>query len=259
MKINHKAAAGLLALIAIILVSFKVSQLKKLNIVFIGDSITHGARLKDPATQAPPYFATAYLLKHSSGKVQFSNQGVSGFTTVDFLPATATVFNKVLAAADVFAADKDATLVFSIMLGTNDSAITGPHGSPVSPTGYRNNLQIITDSLLKRYPKCKVVVNQPIWYSPNTHNHSTYMQEGLDRLQSYFPEVDTLVRSYKHSTNKNRVFMGDKDAFAYFKANYLTDLQAEAGQSGTFYLHPNEKGAVVLGEYWGKAIYKALQ
>jgi hypothetical protein len=53
--------------------------------------------------------------------------------------------------------------------------------------------------------------------------------------------------------------MGDTEAFDYFKANYLTDLIPEEGNAGTFYLHPNEKGAAVLGEYWGKAIMKVVE
>ena len=38
----------------------------------------------------------------------------------------------------------------------------------------------------------------------------------------------------------------------------LTDFQAEKGNSGVFYLHPNEKGAVRLGELWSEAIRQAL-
>ncbi len=45
----------------------------------------------------------------------------SGFTTVDFLP-TAKAFNKVEEAAHAFT-DRQALLIFSVKLGTNDSAI----------------------------------------------------------------------------------------------------------------------------------------
>ena len=43
-----------------------------------------------------------------------------------------------------------------------------------------------------------------------------------------------------------------------FKENHLTDFQAEKGNAGVFYLHPNEKGAVRLGELWSEAIRQAL-
>ena len=42
------------------------------------------------------------------------------------------------------------------------------------------------------------------------------------------------------------------------KENHLTDFQAEKGNAGVFYLHPNEKGAVRLGELWSEAIRQAL-
>jgi lysophospholipase L1-like esterase len=256
--INKITSIGLL--LAILLCAFTVDDKKNYNIVFIGDSITHGARLKDFTTQAPPVFATGYLLKTPGfGGVQFSNQGVSGFTTVDFLPATQKAWPKVIAAANTFYNDKSATLVFSIMLGTNDSAISGPNGAPVSPAQYHANLKTIADSLFARYPECKLIINHPIWYSLNTANgHSTYMEEGLNRLQTYFTQIDELVSEYKH-TRQGHVFIGDKKAFNYFKNNYLTDLDNEKGPNGTFYLHPNAKGAIALGQLWGKAIAKALK
>src|ERR1700761_9583909 len=119
---------------------------KNLNVVFIGNSITYGAGLSDPSAQAPPVMACKYLRQQAGiGRVQFSNQGHSGYTTLDFLPSTAA-FEKVEAAAHAFA-DKNALLIFSLKLGTNDSAIEGPHGAPVSTADYRANLKAIADSL----------------------------------------------------------------------------------------------------------------
>jgi lysophospholipase L1-like esterase len=61
-----------------------------LNIVFIGNSITQGAQLADVA-EAPPAIAAAYLQKQKNlDTVSFSNQGHSGYTTLDFLPGTGT-------------------------------------------------------------------------------------------------------------------------------------------------------------------------
>ncbi|MBW4891894.1 lipolytic protein G-D-S-L family [Mucilaginibacter sp. HMF5004] len=251
-----KIACGLLLFM---LCSFTIiTKEQRVNVVFIGDSITRGAKLKDPATQAPPYFAAAYLKQQNISVLQFSNQGVSGFTTVDFLPATHTVYNKVRAAADAFYVDKQAQLVFSIMLGTNDSAITGPHGAPVAPADYNHNLKTITDSLLLAYPTCKIVINYPLWYSTNTHNNgAAYNQEGFDRILTYLPEIDKLAAQY-NKTNKGHVFVGDKKGYEYFKTNYLTDFWAENGKDGIFYLHPNEKGAAALGNFWGAAIKNIL-
>ena len=230
---------------------------KDLNIVFIGNSITHGAGLKDWKTEAPPNEAVKYLMQQAGvGVVNFANQGYSGHTTVDFLPATNKDFPKVEAAAQDFT-NKNAQLVFSIILGTNDSAVNGPNGAPVTKENYQANLQAIINQLLKDFPGCKVIIQQPTWYSPNTHNHSTYMQEGLNRLQTYFPMIKKAVKNYA-KTNPGQVFRGDRDAFGFFKKHAEQFFQHESGQDGIFYLHPNKEGAIVLGDFWAKAIYKNL-
>ena len=163
----------------------------------------------------------------------------SGSTTFDFLPQTDLLFPKVVRVADQFKDETWATLIFSITLGTNDSAITGPNGAPASPAKYYENMKTIIDKLLALYPECKIVLHRPVWYSPNTYNGAKYLEEGLNRLQSYYPELQALVLDY-------------------FKTHYKNELFPEKGNAGTFYLHPNRKGASALGELWGKAILGAL-
>lgn len=230
-----------------------------INIVFIGNSITFGAGLANPVHDAPPVKAALYLSKQPEiASVKYSNRGVSGATTVDFLPATESLFPAVVRAADKFKDETWATLLFSITLGTNDSAIKGTNGSPVSPAQYYDNIKTIVDQLLSLYPSCRIVLNRPLWYSPNTYNGAMYLQEGLDRLQSYYPELQALASDYAKRF-PGQVYLGDTDAFGYFKAHYKTDCQAENGNDGIFYLHPNEKGATELGLFWGKAIQKVLK
>ena len=230
---------------------------KYLNIVFIGNSITYGAGLNDRLHEAPPTHVAMYLGKQPGiGNVKYSNQGVSGCTTVDYLPSTKTLFSNAIKAADQFYEEDWSTLVFSIMLGTNDSAIKGTHGCPVSAKQYFNNMSQIINELLKRYPKCKIILHRPIWYSPNTHNGAMYLKEGLKRLKSYYPQIKKLVKSY-NVTYPDQVYLGDTEGFDFFKGNY-DKLQHEKGNSGIFFLHPNKKGAKDLGELWGKAIYKSV-
>jgi len=241
----------------LLLSSFAFDKQENINIVFIGDSITHGTMAKD---QSPVIYAGNYLeQKQLFKKVQVSNQGVSGFTTVDFLPATNKAYPKVKAAADEFYRDSTAQLVFSIMLGTNDSAIRGPTGSPVSAANYRANLTTIADSLLAAYPRSKIVLNYPIWYSNNTHNSgAAYLEEGQLRLKSYWPEIDAVVKAFKNS-HPRHVFKGDRKAYQYFEDNYKTDLKPEKGLDGIFYLHPNKPGDMALGGFWAKAIASAVK
>ena len=233
------------------------AQPHSLNIVYIGNSITYGAGLPDPATEAPPVIASDWLKKQKGiDSVYFSNQGHSGYTTLDFLPGT-PAFKEVKAAANGFS-NRHALLIFSIKLGTNDSAVKGTNGAPVSANEYRVNLRAITDQLVKDFPDALVIYQHPVWYSPNTQNGATYLQEGLTRLQSYLPVIDALVKDYG-KTAPAHVFVGDTKAFNYFRTNHLTDLQAENGRQGVFYLHPNTKGAIALGEFWGKAIYEVVK
>lgn len=247
----------LLTLLAL-LPALQAADKQYLNVVFIGNSITYGAGLPKPLREAPPVKAAIYLGKQPGiGSVRYSNQGVSGATTVDFLPETHTLFDRVTAAADQFKDEDWATLVFSVMLGTNDSAIRGTNGCPVSPEQYRKNLSAIVDRLLVSYPGCRIVLHRPIWYSPNTHNGAMYLQEGLSRLKSYFPEIKRMVKDYSQK-QPGRVFLGDTEAFDYFRKHSQELFQAEDGNSGVFYLHPNPDGAVRLGEYWGKAIYRVV-
>ena len=237
---------------------FAQSSKQNLNIVFIGNSITYGAGLSKPEIEAPPVMACTWLMLHPNiGTVAFSNQGYSGFTTVDFLPSTHGAFNKVENAARAFT-NQQAFLIFSVKLGTNDSAIQGPNGSPISAEAYRQNLKVIADSLLKEFPRCIIIFQHPIWYSPNTYNGAKYLEEGLLRLQSYIPQIDQLVVDYA-ITHPKRVFTGDKKGFKYFKKHYLTDFQPEQGRQGVFYLHPNKQGAKALGNFWGAAINKVIK
>ncbi|MBE9460856.1 GDSL-type esterase/lipase family protein [Dyadobacter subterraneus] len=229
---------------------------QNLAIVFIGNSITQGKG--GPDGFPPPTHAVNYLKEQKGVQdVVFANLGRSGSTTLDWLPGSGKYFVKVIEAADSLFLKKDHQLVFSMKLGTNDSAIQGPNGSPVSREDYKKNMQTIISTLLKKYPGSKVIVHHPIWYSTNTYNSSKYLQEGLDRLETYIPEIDGMISEYKTS-DPGRVFKGDTKAFKYFKKHYLQLLKPEKGQQGTFYLHPNEEGVVVLGKFWGKAIEKRI-
>jgi lysophospholipase L1-like esterase len=229
------------------------------NIVFVGDSITAGATIPDSTTQATPVRCVERLRKHFHLTVQMSNQGHSGHTTVDWLPSNnpSSDFQLAIAAAGALQSNQPGQLIFSIMLGVNDSAERGPNGAPVSPADYSGNLHSIVDQLLVCCPDALVFVHYPTWYSTNTQNSSLYGSAGLARLKSYFPELNRLIADCAVA-HPGRVFAGDKRAFDHFSKSYASELTAESGGQGTFYLHPNSAGAVVLGQFWADAIVAAL-
>lgn len=228
-----------------------------LNIVYVGNSITKGASLQNSETEAPPVQASQYLEQALKCHVNYRNCGVSGMTTLNFLPITNQEFPHVKAAGAELSKLKG-TLLFSIILGTNDSACDAPFGAPVEPVVYYTNMKAIIDELISLYPQCKVIVHRPTWYSPNTYNGATYLAAGLKRLESYTPMIEHLIEHYTQA-KPNQVFLGDTAAFDFFKNNYLTHFTPEEGNAGTFYLHPNKEGAKVLGRFWAEAIIKAIK
>jgi lysophospholipase L1-like esterase len=237
-----------------VLVTLQTQAQTKLSIVFVGNSITQGKGGDNGLP--PPTHAVNYLKEQKEIEdVLFINVGKSGSTTLDWLPGSGKYAELTTKAADSLYGKKDYQLVFSMKLGTNDSAIEGPNGAPVSKENYRKNMHTIISDLLTKYPGSKVVVHHPIWYSENTYNRSKYLKEGLERLKTYIPEIDAMISEYKTS-DPGRVFKGDTKAFKYFKKHSEQLFKPEKGQQGTFYLHPNEEGVAVLGKYWGKAIAK---
>ena len=223
---------------------------ENINLVFIGNSITAGATLSNASTQAPPILARALVEEATGVTTNVYNGGHSGFTTYGFLPGRKD-FAKVTNAAKAFYEDNGGQVYFSIMLGTNDSACTTTEGAPVSPDTYKNNIKKIIDGLIEAVPNCKILLNYPIWYSPSTHNGARYLQEGLDRLRSYYPYIDEVVAEY------DQVYAGNRFAWEFFE-NREGLFTAENGRSGTFYLHPNQYGAKLLAKIWANSLLEII-
>lgn len=220
-----------------------------INVVFVGNSITYGATLQNPGSEAPPVRVKEILSSRMANRVNIINCGHSGSTTVDWLPGTA-FFDEAMAAGKALKKN-GGVMFFLFMLGTNDSAIKGPTGSPVSLSDYEANMRTIIDALRNAYPEARFIINYPIWYSPNTHNGATYLQEGLDRLKSYHGAIDALGKAYQKEGAK--VWLGNKKTWSFFENN-LDLFTKEPGYDGTFYLHPNKEGAVKLAEFWAQSI-----
>ncbi len=224
------------------------------NIVFIGNSITYGACMENRSTDAPPAVVKELLNKRMTmGHVEVANLGVSGTTTVDWLPQTNTFYATVTKTADEMAKD-DCPLIFSIALGTNDSACEGTNGAPLSNEDYGQNLYTIIDSLMVRYPQSSIIVNHPIWYSANTYNSARYLAEGQRRLSGYRAVIDDVVNNRFRAKDRGRVFVGDTEGWDLFKGNESL-FTVEQGKAGLFYLHPNKQGARKLAALWEKHIY----
>lgn len=229
------------------------SKTRTYNLIFIGNSITEGALHADKSKTAPPVAAAEYVGRMISGDVNFRNCGRSGATTVDFLPERGADFRRVEQAISELRDISYGPIVFSIMLGTNDSASRGPLGAPVSNEDYERNLATIMARIRELCPEAIFVLQRPIWYSANTYNGAMYLVEGQKRLVGYANVLIGMAEKY------NDVYMGDLKGYDYFRDHHLKYYFAENGNAGVFYLHPNESGARKLGKRWARAIVNAIQ
>lgn len=240
-----------LILLSLVSICMHADESKPVNLVFIGNSITYGAQLSDPATQAPPVKTATYVKNKTGRKVYYKNCGLSGSATPNWLPGT-NLFGNADAAATTLQKNHPGTLVFSMMLGTNDTH----EGYKTTPEKYFQNMRAIIEALMAKHPEARFIVNYPTWYSPNTHNGAVYLEAGLKRLQSYMPMITRLGEFYQKSACP-RVWTGDSTVYRTFE-NKEEYFVAENGNSGVFYLHPNLTGGTVLSEFWGKSIMEVL-
>jgi lysophospholipase L1-like esterase len=243
------------------------AQQRSYNVVFIGNSITYGALHEQPQQTAPPVQCGLWLSAQPDvDAVYVANCGRSGKTTYHFLPNKAdvipagdpTYFPDVVKSTRQLVKDHPGLpLLFSIMLGTNDS-VERKHNSHTTPDNFVGNLCAIIDSLLTLWPDAHVVLNKPIWYTPDyvTKNGSVASKKSQQLIHEYhrcFAEVVARCKA-------GHVHVGDAEAYDYFKKNWRTDIIEEKDARGhSYWLHPNPQGAKRLAEFWGKAILPVLK
>lgn len=184
--------------------------------------------------------------------VNVLNQGYVGYTALGISRQIHGIEKQV---TPFLAAHPGGSTVFSIMLGTNDSANSGPAGCPTAAADYRANLKAVVDELLTQYPSAKVFLNCPIFYSPNTVKKGSRLWRFIRRgsLKGLFPGNQRIGDRLRRVASESGLCRRH-EAYDYFAKNYLTDIAPEHGLQGTFYLHPNAKGAASLGKFWADAI-----
>ena len=224
---------------------------ENINLLFIGNSITAGATLSNASTQAPPIVCRSLIQEATGITTNVYNGGHSGITTLGYLPGRDD-FTRIMNNAKAFKKQNGGMIYISIMLGTNDSACSGTEGAPVAPDTYQKNIKTIINKLIEAVPDCKILLNYPIWYSPSTYNGAMYLQEGLDRLHSYYPVLDAIVEEY------DQVYAGNRGVWEYFENNFAL-FTRESGNAGYFYLHPNVNGAKRLAEIWANSLLELIK
>ncbi|MBQ7997452.1 MAG: lipolytic protein G-D-S-L family [Paludibacteraceae bacterium] len=235
----------------LLLLGKPVQSQEVINLLFIGNSITYGDQLSDPATQAPPVICRALVEEATGITTTVYNGGHCGITTWGFLPGRED-FNNLIKKAQEFRTQNGGRIYICIMLGTNDSACTATEGAPVSNNTYGNNMRTIINTLNSSVPGCKILLNYPLWYSETTYNGAMYLKEGQERLHGYYPVLDAIAGEY------DNVYPGRRDVWEFFKNNQNL-FTNEMGNAGCFYLHPNAEGARVLGGIWANSLLEIIR
>ena len=229
------------------------------EIVFVGDNITNSTAPSDIITDAATTECAKNLSQGFGLTVHISNQADNKFTTTDWRPSSNTNsdFQHAIEAAQSLETQQHGQLIFSIMLGANDSAGYGPN-KPVAPSIYEDNLQSMIDQFLVNYPDAFVFLHYPIYRPANGQINEELAPLALKRLHSYLPMIDALV-STNATRHPNRVFAGDKTAIDYFSTNYSSALTPEKNLQDAFSANPNDTDALALGRYWADAIGAVIE
>lgn len=212
------------------------------TIGFIGDSLTYGSGAVNPATDAAPAAAVRLL----GQEYRAINHGIGGKTTEEWAK-DACKNERTACLTDAIESFKKADVdIVHISLGTNDVRTD----ENISPSRYYNNLQSIVNRL-KEHGFKRVIVSRPIYFGLLDNDGRD--EQSLKTLSvDYYHELKRLA-----AENKGYVFLGDTDAYEWFKEHY-----DYTGSAGTYYgdsTHPTTIGYTKLGEFWAKAIKATIQ
>lgn len=214
-QINLKIVFALLALFFIANESF--AQQYKVRMAFIGNSITYGSRLDNPATECYPAQLNDMLTAVYGDTVEILNAGVSGRTLTKNSGNSIwgeTVFSQALK----FAPD-----ICVILLGTNDCH---PVYWDVSGQEFLADYLSMIDTFKVRHPETQFLVcYPPPVFTANEfgHDSTTFVDQVLPRIDTVLQQRDAIAIDF---------FTAFKDKIELFHD----------------FLHPNIDGAQIMAE-----------
>lgn len=194
--------------------------LEKTRVACVGNSITYGMMLADPATESYP----AQLQQILGDGYEVGNFGKSGATLLRH-GHRPYIAQEEWAKAKAFKSD-----IAVIHLGVND---TDPRNWPYYRDKFVSDYLALIDTLRQENPKCRVII---ALLSPITHNHPRF-ESGTQQWQEEIQEaIKTVAR-----VGKAQLIDFHKPLYAY------PQLIPDA-------VHPNKEGATMLA----RTVYSAI-
>ena len=194
--------------------------LEKTRVACVGNSITYGMTLADPATESYP----AQLQQMLGDGYEVGNFGKSGATLLRH-GHRPYIAQEEWAKAKAFKGD-----IAVIHLGVND---TDPRNWPYYRDEFVSDYLALIDTLCQENPKCRIII---ALLSPITHNHPRF-ESGTQQWQEEIQEaIKTVAR-----VGKAQLIDFHKPLYAY------PQLIPDA-------VHPNKEGATLLA----RTVYSAI-
>ena len=194
--------------------------LEKTRVACVGNSITYGMTLADPATESYP----AQLQQMLGDGYEVGNFGKSGATLLRHRHRP-YIAQEEWAKAKAFKGD-----IAVIHLGVND---TDPRNWPYYRDEFVSDYLALIDTLRQENPKCRIII---ALLSPITHNHPRF-ESGTQQWQKEIQEaIKTVAR-----VGKAQLIDFHKPLYAY------PQLIPDA-------VHPNKEGATMLA----RTVYSAI-
>ena len=194
--------------------------LEKTRVACVGNSITYGMMLADPATESYP----AQLQQMLGDGYEVGNFGKSGATLLRH-GHRPYIAQEEWAKAKAFKGD-----IAVIHLGVND---TDPRNWPYYRDEFVSDYLALIDTLRQENPKCRIII---ALLSPITHNHPRF-ESGTQQWQKEIQEaIKTVAR-----VGKAQLIDFHKPLYAY------PQLIPDA-------VHPNKEGATMLA----RTVYSAI-
>lgn len=194
--------------------------LERTRVACVGNSITYGMMLADPATESYP----AQLQQMLGDGYEVGNFGKSGATLLRH-GHRPYIAQEEWAKAKAFKGD-----IAVIHLGVND---TDPRNWPYYRDEFVSDYLALIDTLRQENPKCRIII---ALLSPITHNHPRF-ESGTQQWQEEIQEaIKTVAR-----VGKAQLIDFHKPLYAY------PQLIPDA-------VHPNKEGATMLA----RTVYSAI-